>query len=72
VSRARGKFEMLLAFGVTAIIFWHAFINMGMVIGILPIVGVGLPFFSYGGSSLFTFMISTALLLNISRKKYIF
>ena len=72
VARARGKFEMLLAFGLTAIIFWHIFINIGMVIGILPIVGVGLPFFSYGGSSLLTFMVATALLLNLSRKKYIF
>lgn len=72
VSRARGKFEMLLAFGLMSIIFWHAFINIGMVIGILPIVGVELPFFSYGGSSLLTSMLATALLLNISRKKYIF
>jgi len=72
VARARGKFEMLLAFGLTCIIFWHIFINIGMVIGILPIVGVGLPFFSYGGSSMLTFMIATALLLNLSRKKYIF
>ncbi len=72
VARARGKFEMIFAFGLTAIIFWHVFINIGMVIGILPIVGVGLPFFSYGGSSMLTFMIATALLLNLSRKKYIF
>lgn len=72
VARARDKFQMLLAFGMVSIIFWHVFINMGMVIGLLPIVGVGLPFFSYGGSSLMTFMIATAILLNISRKKYIF
>jgi len=72
VSRARDKFEMLLAFGMTAIVFWHAFINIGMVSGILPIVGVGLPFFSYGGSSLITFMTATALVLNLGRKKYIF
>ena len=72
VARSRNKFEMLLAFGMTGIIFWHVFINIGMVIGILPIVGVGLPFFSYGGSSLLTFMIATAFLLNLSRKKYIF
>ena len=63
---------MLLAFGVTAIVFWHVFINIGMVIGVLPIVGVGLPFFSYGGSMLLTFMTSTAILLNLSRKRYIF
>jgi len=72
VARARDKFEMLLAFGLTALMFWHVFINIGMVSGILPIVGVTLPFFSYGGSSLLTFMISTALLLNLSRKRYIF
>ncbi len=72
VARARGKYEMLLAFGLTAIMFWHVFINMGMVIGVLPIVGVTLPFFSYGGSSLLTFMLITGLLLNISRKRYIF
>jgi rod shape determining protein RodA len=72
VARARDKFQMLLAFGVTAIVFWHVFINIGMVIGLLPIVGVGLPFFSYGGSMLLTFMTSTAILLNLSRKRYIF
>lgn len=72
VARARAKFEMLLAFGLTALMFWHVFINIGMVSGILPIVGVTLPFFSFGGSSLLTFMISTALLLNLGRKKYIF
>jgi len=72
VARARGKFEMCLAFGLTTIIFWHFFINLGMVTGVLPIVGVGLPFFSYGGSSLLTFMVATALLLNLGRKKYIF
>ncbi len=72
VTRARDRFEMLLAFGLTSIVLWHAFINIGMVSGLLPIVGVGLPFFSYGGSSLLTFMFSTALLLNLGRKRYIF
>jgi len=72
VARARDKFEMLLAFGMVSILFWHVFINLGMVIGILPVVGVTLPFFSYGGTSLITFMITTAILLNLSRKRYIF
>ena len=71
-ARARDKFEMLLALGLTSIVFWHVFVNIGMVSGVLPIVGVGLPFFSKGGSALWTFMISTALLLNIGRKRYIF
>lgn len=72
VLRARDKFELLIAVGLTAVMFWHVFINIGMVIGVLPIVGVTLPFFSYGGSSMMMFMICTALLLNISRKRYIF
>lgn len=72
VSRAREKFEMLLAFGLTAIVFWHVIFNLGMVVGLLPIVGVGLPFYSYGGSMLVMFMIITALILNLSRKRYIF
>lgn len=72
VLRARDKFELLVAVGLTAVMFWHIFINIGMVIGVLPIVGVTLPFFSYGGSSMMMFMICTALLLNISRKRYIF
>lgn len=72
VSRARDKFPMFLAFGMSAILFWHVFINIGMVVGVLPIVGVGLPFFSYGGSSIMTFMIAVALILNVSRKRTIF
>ena len=72
VARARDKFEMLLAFGLTSIMFWHVFINIGMVSGVLPIVGVTLPLLSYGGSSLLTFVVTTALLLNLGRKKYIF
>lgn len=72
VIRARDKFESFLAFGLTCVLFWQVFINLGMVSGILPIVGVGLPFFSYGGSSLVTFVVSTALLLNLGRKRYIF
>lgn len=72
VGRARDKFEMLLATGCASLMFWHVFINIGMVIGVLPIVGVTLPFFSYGGSSLLTFIVITALLLNIGRKKFIF
>jgi len=72
VVRTRDKFEMLVAVGMVSMLFWHVFINLGMVVGIMPVVGVTLPFFSYGGSSLITFMIATAMLLNLSRKRYIF
>lgn len=72
IMGARDKFAMLITVGLTSVMFWHVFINIGMVIGVLPIVGVTLPFFSYGGSSMVMFMICTGLLLNVTRKKYIF
>ncbi len=48
---ARDRFGQFLAVGLTAMLFWHVFINVGMVIGLLPVVGVTLPLMSYGGSS---------------------
>lgn len=48
ILRARDKFELLVAVGLTAVMFWHVFINIGMVIGVLPIVGVTLPFLVTG------------------------
>lgn len=66
------KFAMLLAFGIVSIFFWHIFVNLGMVMGMLPIVGVPLPFMSYGGSSLITSMIGVAILLNVANKKFMF
>ncbi len=70
--RAKDKFGALLAFGITAFFFWAVFINIGMVIGLLPIVGVPLPFMSYGGSSLLTSMICMGLLINISMRRFMF
>jgi len=71
-SNSKDRFGFLLAFGLTAMIFWHVVINIGMVIGFLPVVGVPLPFLSYGGSFLLTVLVSIGLLLNISMHKYIF
>jgi rod shape determining protein RodA len=70
--QSNDKFASLLAFGITSIIFWHTFVNMGMVMGMLPIVGVPLPFLSYGGSALLTAMTGVAILVNIANKKYMF
>ena len=71
-SRCNDRFGSLLAVGVTAMIFWHIVINMGMVIGLFPVVGVPLPFFSYGGTSMLTSMIGAGLLLNISMRRFMF
>jgi rod shape determining protein RodA len=70
--QSNDKFATVLAFGITSIFFWHIFVNMGMVMGMLPIVGVPLPFMSYGGSALLTAMSGVAILVNIANKKYMF
>ncbi len=70
--QSNDKFASLLAFGIVSIFFWHVFVNMGMVMGMLPIVGVPLPFLSYGGSALLTAMSGVAILVNIANKKYMF
>lgn len=66
---ARETYGMLLATGVTAMIMWQAVINTGMVIGVLPVVGVTLPLFSYGGSSLISVMVGVGFLLNIHLRR---
>jgi rod shape determining protein RodA len=69
---ASDPFGMFLAFGVSAMLFWHIVINLGMVIGLLPVVGVPLPLFSYGGTSMITTMIGVGLLLNVSMRRFTF
>ncbi len=71
-SQARDKYGALLAVGGSAIIFWHVFINIGMVIGMLPIVGVPLPLMSYGGSIMITTMSCLGLISSVSMRKFIF
>lgn len=70
--KSKDPFCVLLAAGVSALIFWQVLINICMTMGLMPVVGVPLPFISYGGSSLLTMAISVGLVLNISmrRSKY--
>ena len=51
-------------------LFWQAVFNIGMAIGVLPVVGVTLPLFSYGGSSVITMLIGFGLLMNVSMRRY--
>ena len=69
---AKDRFGVMLAVGVSALLFWHTFVNISMVVGIFPVIGVPLPFMSYGGSSLITFMIATAIIINVRMRKYFF
>lgn len=71
-AEAKDPQGSIIAVGITAILFWHVFINIGMTTGILPIVGIPLPFLSYGGSSLMTFLICYGILTNISNRRFIF
>ncbi len=68
---SKDRFGFLLALGLTSLVFWHMAINLGMVTGLLPVVGVPLPFISYGGSFLLTVLISSAILINISMRRFI-
>jgi rod shape determining protein RodA len=61
----------IISFGVTMLIFWEVFINIGMVLGILPVVGIPLPFLSYGGSSIIVLMLGMGLLMNISTRRFL-
>jgi rod shape determining protein RodA len=71
-ANARDKFGSFLALGIAALFFWHAFINIGMVTGVLPVVGVPLPLFSYGGSSVVADMLGIGILLNVSLRRFMF
>jgi rod shape determining protein RodA len=66
----RNLFGSILAFGITSMIFWQIFINVGMVMGLMPVVGMPLPLVSYGGSSVITNMVGFGILLNISMRRF--
>jgi rod shape determining protein RodA len=71
-AHARDRFGTLIAVGCVAIIFWPVAINIAMVLGLFPVVGIPLPFFSYGGSTMIVNVICIALLTNVSMRRYMF
>ncbi len=70
--RARDPFGSFVAVGVAAMVFWQVFINIGMVLGLLPVVGIPLPLISFGGSSATVTLLGLGLVLNIGMRKFIF
>jgi rod shape determining protein RodA len=70
-ANARDRFGQLVAVGATALVFWHAFINMGMVTGVLPVVGVTLPLMSYGGTSVLVVFAALALLASVGTRRFV-
>jgi len=71
-KNSKDKFGSTLAIGITAIIFWQMVINVGMTIGLFPVVGIPLVLFSYGGSSVLATMLGMGLLMNISIRRFMF
>ena len=64
-ERQRSNFSRIYGYSVAAILFMHFIINIGMTIGLLPVIGIPLPFISYGGSSLLGFTILLFIFLNL-------
>lgn len=71
-NSANRFFDSVLSIGLMSIFFWHTFVNMGMVAGMLPIVGLPLPYMSYGGSSLLTFGICLGMATSMSNSRKFF
>jgi len=69
-SESRDTIGKLLASGIAVMLGFHVFANMGMVIGILPVVGIPLPFMSFGGTSLFVGLASVGILQSISMRRH--
>ncbi len=67
---ARDRVGAVICVGVAAMTFWHVVVNIAMVVGLAPVVGVTLPFISYGGSSLVTFFLAMGLVANVSLRKH--
>jgi len=68
--KARDTFGKLLAFGITSMLFFYFTINIGMTIGVMPVVGVPLPFMSYGGTSFLTNYLAIGILINIRSRRF--
>jgi rod shape determining protein RodA len=68
-ERQRSAFTRIYGYGVASILFFHFFINIGMTIGLVPVIGIPLPFISYGGSSLWSFTILLFILLKLDSNR---
>lgn len=69
-ERQRSQFTRVYAYGVGGILFMHMLINVGMVLGLAPVIGIPLPFMSYGGSSFMAFSIMIGILLRLDAERF--
>ena len=68
-ERQRSSFSRIYGYGVASILFFHVAVNIGMTIGMAPVIGIPLPFFSYGGSSLWSFTILIFIFLRLDANR---
>jgi rod shape determining protein RodA len=71
-KNSKDKFGAILSVGIVSIVFFQLVINVSMTIGLLPVVGIPLVMFSYGGSSIISSMVGMGLLMNISMRRFMF
>ena len=69
-ERQRSSFSRIFGYGVVSILFFHFLVNIGMTVGLVPVIGIPLPFFSYGGSSLWGFSILIFIFLKLDTDKF--
>jgi rod shape determining protein RodA len=69
-ERQRSGFSRIYGYSVAVILFFHFLVNIGMTIGIMPVIGIPLPFFSYGGSSLWSFTILLFIFIRLDASRY--
>ncbi len=69
-ERQRSGFSRIYGYAVAVILFFHFMINIGMTIGVMPVIGIPLPFFSYGGSSLWSFTILLFIFIRLDASRY--
>ena len=68
-ERQRISFSKYYAYGVASIILFHVFVNIGMTMGLVPVIGIPLPFISYGGSSMMSFSIMLGILMKLDSER---
>lgn len=72
VLKGKDFYSCLVVFGIASMFFFHAAVNIGMVVGILPVVGIPLPFFSYGGSAVVCALLAIGIALGVSMRRLYF
>ncbi len=68
-ERQRSSYSRIYGYGVASVLFFHLAVNIGMTIGLMPVIGIPLPFFSYGGSSLWSFTILLFIFLKLDANR---